>query len=185
MLRQALRHVEIGREIALLVRMVLRPGPGRTAAASSLNRQTLVESATSNSLGLAPTIGASLAAIRVGQSIQPWLVPAGDQVLAPLALGRRAQTAAVAERQRAERIAVEIDDALRQREPLAREGKRVAASSSRASSAGSWSGGAMPVLKLQVPRFRARPAEGQEMAMAHKFVIKETHGGGIGPIKIQ
>jgi hypothetical protein len=55
------------------VRIVRRSGRARTAALSSLNRHTLVESAISNSLGLAPTIGASLAAIRVGQSIQPCL----------------------------------------------------------------------------------------------------------------
>ena len=43
------------------------------AAARSLNRLTLVESVISSSLGFAPTIGASLAAIFVGQPIHSCL----------------------------------------------------------------------------------------------------------------
>ena len=102
-----------------------RPGRAFAAAASSLNRDTLVESAISNSLGLAPTIGASLAAMRVGQSIQPCFVqlemrsvPHCSSAVARSALGR-------GRRQRAERIAVEIDDAVGNAEPLPREGKRI------------------------------------------------------------
>ena len=105
--------------------MVARPGRARTAAASSLNRQTLVESAISSSFGLAPTIGASLAAIRVGQSIQPCLFQLAMRSSPHCALDVSASAAGVAAGKRAERIAVEVDDALGQPEPLAREGQRI------------------------------------------------------------
>ena len=72
--REPLRDIEVGREIALLREDRLALRPRLTAAASNLNRHTLVELAISNSFGFAPTIGASLAAMRVGQSIQSCFV---------------------------------------------------------------------------------------------------------------
>ena len=103
----------------------MRPGRACTAAASSLNRQTLVESAISSSLGLAPTIGASLAAMRVGQSIQSCFVQLAMRSSPHCRSAVSASAAGADLRQRAQRIAVEIDDAVRQTEPLAREGERV------------------------------------------------------------
>jgi hypothetical protein len=97
--------------------IVLRPGRARTDAPSSLNRHTLVESAISSSFGFAPTICASFAAIVAGQSIQPCLF----------------QLANAAERQRgrsccgqgAQRIAVEVNDAVWNAEPVPCESERV------------------------------------------------------------
>ena len=91
------------------------PAARATAAASSLNRQTLVESAISSSFGLAPTIGASLAAMRVGQSIQPCLFQLAMRS-SPHCARRLRQRAGVATRQRAERIAVEVDEPVGQAE---------------------------------------------------------------------
>ena len=53
------------------------------------------------------------------------LVPAGDQVLAPLALGGRRERGRRRPRQCAERIAVEVDDVIRNRKALPRECERV------------------------------------------------------------
>ena len=103
----------------------MRPGRACTAAASSLNRQTLVESAISNSLGLAPTIGASLAAMVVGQSIQSCLVQLAMRSSPHCRSAVSRQRRRRRFRQRAERIAVEIDEAFRQTEPLTSEGERV------------------------------------------------------------
>ena len=102
-----------------------RSGASAAAAATSLNRFTVVESATITSCGLAPISGAIFAPTRCGAPIQSRafqprirspphssLINGGD----PLgdALGQRPQ-----------RIAVEIDDAFRQLEALAQVEQRI------------------------------------------------------------
>ena len=124
--RKTLRDVEIGREIRLL-------GEDRLAPRSGANRRgKQLEQADAGRIGDQQLVRPRADDRRQlrGDPRRPVdpavLVPAGDEVLAPLPLRRFASGGRRRLRQRTERIAVEIDDAFGS-ESLAREGEWVGA----------------------------------------------------------
>ena len=102
-----------------------RPGRSRRAPARSLKTLTEVESATATSSAEAPIKGA-MSAGHAARELDPAVrVPAPDEVASPLALDDVAEPLRGPAGQRAERVAVEVDDALGQDELLAQGGEIV------------------------------------------------------------
>ena len=102
------------------------PGASSPAAISSLKRLTEVESATSVAAGRGADQPADLVADRAGAPIQSCVVPAARSASRPIpASTTSARRSAVARGQGAERIAVEIDHALRHAEACAEGAQRI------------------------------------------------------------
>ena len=103
---------------------VLRAGSRRSAATISLNRLAEVEIGDDHLVRARADQPGDLAADPL-RRLDPAFVPAPDQAFAPLPLDHVGERGRRGSRQRAERIAVEIDHALRQGEPVAEPAQRI------------------------------------------------------------
>ena len=106
-------------------RIVRRPGLSAAAPAASLNRLTEVESAAATSCGCAPIRRAILAPTRAGASIQPWAFQPRIRLSPHSDLTTSLQARGHGLGQGAQGIAVEIDHALGQGEPLSEGGEGI------------------------------------------------------------
>ncbi len=107
------------RSLTTTVRLGSAARCSASAADNTLNRLTLVESATTSSPGPTPTSGAILSPMRCGSAIQPAVFQLPIRPWPHSCATTWATRAAVAARQHAQRIAVQVDQALGDVELLA------------------------------------------------------------------
>ena len=112
-------------KLPVSVRIIFRSGRSCSAAASSLNKFTDVESATTGTVRCGANQLSDLRADAQRQADPVMLCPGADQRLAPFSRHHLRNPRGCCLRQRAQRVAVQVDYALRQLEPVSEWRQRI------------------------------------------------------------
>jgi hypothetical protein len=123
--RQAFGSVNVGREIALLRQDGRPAGPGRRCGRKQLEQAYRRRIRDQKLVRLRSDDRCKLGGDALRPVDPPVLVPAGDEVLAPLAFNDVEEVRRCRLRQCAKRVAVEVDDAVRSNEALAHFTQRI------------------------------------------------------------